>query len=369
MSTIFGKNPATAAQISAPVFEGYGIEVNGDLLALQESYEDQLSIIRSIHAMDMEELKARTDVRQLQESGASEEAIAERMNEYEATTESMVKTVWEKVKEFFRNLWGKLRAFFDSVVRYFDAAFRSGEEFAKKYEADLKKLNLDGYEYKMYEYTHLDDEVDEKEIKANADQLLQIAVDAATAAGSASASETLRQALEDRKDKKEERLEEFRGALVGGGSLTAQQFKEKLFAYFRGGATDEKDKKNVKVDINAIIAVLKDVKAKGRVDKLMKKTDEELSGILKKIDEISKKVSAAKADGDEYKASLDSGKTVSYSKDTQQLALEALRILSSEFSAMKDIQLQFFRAWRSAWAERTAVYKMVCLNAFRYKKK
>lgn len=364
---IFGNS--FTSPFNVPVYEGYGVEVNGDLIALQESYEDQLDTVKAIHAMDMEELRMKADVRQLQESGASDEKITERMQKFEIATESMLNDAWKSIKAFFAKLLGKLRAFFDTVIKFFDGVFRSGESFVKKYEAQLKKLDLTGFEFKMYKYTHLDEPIEDPKVaKKRVEDLLASVSDMAAAAGNASAAEHVRQRVEELKERREDELEELRGALVGGGRLSKEEFKEKLFAYFRNGATGEEDKKEEKVSIDQIIDTLKNTGAKNDALKFIKSVEEEFANLTRKISEIEKKVANAKPSASVTIGDKQNEHEVTYTKESQQLALEAIRTLSGFFSATKEIQMQVFRAWREAWAERNATYKSVAVAAFRYKK-
>ena len=91
------------------------------------------------------------------ELAAVHEGVALESSQYQAVVEASVASVFAKVKEFFKKLWEKVKAFFHSVKRYIDAIFMSGKEFAKKYDADIRKAtNLKDFEYKMYKYTNID---------------------------------------------------------------------------------------------------------------------------------------------------------------------------------------------------------------------
>lgn len=363
--SIFGKGYNNST-VTAPVYEGYGVDVNGDILAITESFDDQLEIVKALHAIDMEELAMRSDVRQLRESGADLSSIEERQQQYEAVTEGMVKNAYQKIKEFFSKLWGKIRAFFASVVRYFDSLFKSSKEFATRYERDLKKLDLQGFKYKMHKYTNLDglklERIDRKEVVQSIFKGLK-SVDA-----SEQGLEKLRAEIEEQRQNKDKDVAELRGLFVKKGPLTAEEFAEALYAYFRNGATSDDDAVEQDVNIEEIISTLKETKAKKEVEDFAKKNDEEFSKILKDISEIERKLATAKE--------KDGGYTVKHSDNeasvptkASSLVLEQLRLAASFLSTQKDIEMQFFRAWRTAYAERESVYKHVCLAAFRYKRK
>lgn len=362
--SIFGKGYYT---VTAPVYEGYGVDVNGDILAITESFDDQLEIVKALHAIDMEELAMRNDVRQLRESGADLYAIEERQHQYEAVTEGMVKNAYQKIKEFFSKLWGKIKAFFASVVRYFDGLFKSSQDFAKKYEHQLKKLDLLGFKYKMHKYTNLDD-VDTTVVDRKA-TIEEVFDDLKEVDGSEEKIKELQKEIEELRENKDENVAIMRGKFVKKEMpLTQEEYTGVLYAYFRNGATSDDDMEEQPVEIEHILTVLKDTKAKKGVEKWAKKNDEEFSKILKDISEIERKLANAKEKDGKYTVKH-SDYEASIPTKASSLVLEQLRLVAGMISTQKDIEMQFFRAWRTAYAERESVFKRVCLAAFRYKRK
>ena len=365
--SIFGKGYNNFT-VTAPVYEGYGVDVNGDILAITESFDDQLEIVKALHAIDMEELAMRSDVRQLRESGADLYAIEVRQQQYEAVTESMVKNAYQKIKEFFSKLWGKIKAFFESVARYFNSLFKSSKEFATRYEPELKELDLSGFKYKMHEYTNLDD-VDKKVTDRKA-KIEEVFAKLKAVDGSEEKIEELKKKIDDLRENKDENAAKMRGEYVKkeGMRLTQEEYAEVLYAYFRNGATSDDDMEEQPVEIEHILTVLKDTKAKKEVEDFAKKNNEEFSRIIREISEIERKLATAKEKDGSYTVSH-SDNEASVPAKASSLALELLRLSASEVSVQKDIEMQFFRAWRTAYAERNAVFKRVCLAAFRYKRK
>jgi hypothetical protein len=370
--SIFGRSQTvTGSTVTAPVYEGYGVEVNGDILAIQESWEDQLAVIEALHSLDMEELSLRGDVKTLQESSASETEIDARYEQYQTVTESMVKDAWEKIKEFFAKLWGKIKAFFKSVVRVFDGIFRSAESFVKKYKSDLKKLNLRDYKYKMFNYTHIDDDLGSlEEVKTMADELYAEATKASVSGYTEVALSNLDAKMTKMRENKEDMLDEIRGDVVDKGSLSVEQFAHELFAMFRGGAKSKEDKQEISVNIDTIITTIEKAgDGKKKADEFGKKVDAEFSRIIKDIDALAAKVKGTKAEGTHVDVDLGEGKggKRKVKSDGVSKVVEALRVYSGIFSSTKSIQLQAFRAWQDAWKERNSTYKTVCTSAFRHK--
>lgn len=384
VSTIFGKTvkPSENEGIEVPVFEGYDVLDDGDLIALQESYEDQLSIVKQIHQIDTEMLLMESDINALQENeDVSEYEIEQREEAAEVVVEASVKGAWESIKQFFRNLAGKLKAFFDSVVRYFDGLFRSSAGFVSKYESQLSKLNLAGYKFKMHDYTHLEEPAkDATVMDAKGVKDLYHMVFDRTIAASPEGIERLKRQIESSRGEKEELLNGVRGDVLGGGPVTPDKFKHQLFSYFRGGAKSHDDRAEKAVEIRKIIASIKNTSAKAKIQAAEKATNDEFNDILKKIDALSKSVENSSGfksnDGENmHRADAPSptaGATtrrVNYNVNNRTVIVEGVRMLATFTTGIKDINMAFFREWRAAWAERDSAYKSICRGAFSYKAK
>jgi hypothetical protein len=358
--SLFGKS--TYSGNNAPVFEGYDCEVNGDLLAIQESYEDQLAVIEGLHALDMEELKFRGDLKSLTESSAADSEVEARVSEYDSVTESLIKNVWEKVKEYLNKIWGKFTAFFHSVKRFFDGLFKSGKDFATKYAEDLKNLKLDGFKYKMFNYENLDGGK-QAEIFETSKGALRAEVGDYKVIDSQPSADAVKKVIGDLDNAKEDVMNKVRGKLMDKGSLNSQDYKTALFGYFRGGAKNSDDTKELDVDINSIMSILKESQISTVTD-AEKKINDQFTDEIKQITDLEKKYKDAQ--DDMYKK--DSTATQAQ-KDKQAAIVAAVNKYATAFTEVKSIALEFFREWKSAFTERDRVYKSVCIHALRYKKK
>ena len=321
--TIFGRS---SYSYNIPVVEGYGVEVNGDILAIQESYDDQLAIIEAMYEIDMTEIEYRSQ-------GQENSALCE------STIKDKAKNAWEKIKAFFKKLWAKLKAFFESMKRFVNGLFMSGYKFAQKYKSQLEKLKLSGFKYEMFEYTNLDEEIDLNNID-NANEYVKKMVDRIKQ----SSIEESKKVITELRDMKDEHLNETRGFMLGKSPLTSEEYKEELYKYFHGGKTV---KTMQSVNINEVIKALLNKSQIKSVENLTKKIDNDLKDGLKKIDELKNA-----SDKDKQKESL---------------YLEFANILSPMFRNFTDVQLEMIRAWKDALVERNNVYKKVCIAAFRHK--
>lgn len=355
MATIFGKNNNSDTQI--PVFEGYSVEFGGAMQALQESFDDQLNIVQAIHAMDCEDLGHRKSIKALQESGADQAEIDAANQKFEVTMEGLAGNAWEGIKKFFSNLAGKFKAFFASVIRFFNGFIKSGKDFATKYEKELRRLTLSGYKVKLYKY-------DESKLKANEaagfltkaeSTLKSLLVDAPESAS----ADTLKAAIEKIQEKKEDVMDELRGEYTSGGSIKSSEYSEALFGHFRSGAKGESDKEEVSVEIGTIITTLKDeepLKAAQAADTASNKAFQEKITKVGKMEKAANDAIGKKGNSEgenNTKAYL-----VSYAHKEAGL-----------FSEACTVAMQFFTAWKTAITERESAYKSVCTSAFRYKEK
>ena len=230
----------------------------------------------------------------------------------------------------------------------------------------MKKLDLYEFKYKMHKYDNLsglDLKVTNRKDVIDSTFAILKSID-----GSKKGLENLRSKIEEQRENKEQEAAIMRGLFVDKGPLTQEEYSQTLYSYFRSGATSDDDMEEQPVEIEKIIAVLKDTKAKKEVETWAKKNDEEFSKILKDINEIERKLSTAKEKDGSYTVKHADNEARVPAK-ASSLALEQLRLCASTVSVQKDIEMQFFRAWRTAYAERDSVYKRVCLAAFRYKRK
>jgi hypothetical protein len=329
-------------EIEAPVYEGYDCEFNGDLIMIQEGFEDQLAIIESLYNIDMAELEYKKEVKGLTEAAE----IEAKTTEFESALEGMIGNTWEKIKAFFTTMWGKMKAFFKTAVSYIDDFVKSNKDFVTKYESQIKDgaaKNPD-FTYVMYKYN-------DAAIKGdNSYNFLEKAQDALKeflpANVSTETSEDLNKKIGDLIDKKEDTMNKLRGTYVGESNLNSSEYEKALFNHFRKGEKGPK-----KININEVISVLKSGNGASFASGAAKFVDKLF------IDEIIKI--------NTWAASSDSAKKGSEDKDLNK-KFTALANLAhkyaSAFSEARSIALQYFRAWKQALTERDTAYRSICVK-------
>lgn len=368
VSRIFGSfnsNSNIDESITAPVFEGYNIEDDGDLIALRESYEDQLGIVKAIHEADLNGIALEAQVKTLKQSGASDEEISAQVEDQYVLTEASIKSIWEKIKQFFRTLWGKIKAIFASIIQQFDRLFLNGKKFASKYKNDLAsiKSKLSGFTYEMFKYTNLESDVDVPDFSK-----LEVAEGVVNMSNYdadkiAAAKEALDKAVETYDDY----VAQFRAELSGGsGKLTDAEYSEALYAFYRGGAKSKDDRQDVAVNIDNILSALGENRPTG----ILKKTEDKINKIFQKqlgnIAKAERKFEGASANSSGNFKVGDNENVLPAARD---LVLQALRFSGKTTSATQSVVLKKIKAYRTAWGERESVYKAVCVAAFGYARK
>ena len=66
--------------------------------------------------------------------------------------EGMVGDVFEKIKSFFKKVWEKIKGWWNTIAKYFQALFTSQAEFVKKFKKELTEKSTTGFKYSAYKY-------------------------------------------------------------------------------------------------------------------------------------------------------------------------------------------------------------------------
>ena len=171
-----------------------------------------------------------------------------------------------KAKEWFLNIWEKVKALFKRFFSMFDSLIKSDKEFISKYEKDLLKVTgTDKFKYKGFKFTFPGEGGNKVNIDGDA--------------YSKQKSEVLMKNTED--FDLEELKEKIRGSVIGdNGSYSASEFSKELFSTFRGGESAKEEIEGIRV--TDIISQLK--------GSAKKKTDAEkaMKGIKRGIDDAIK---------------------------------------------------------------------------------
>lgn len=309
--------------------------------------------------------------------------------------EGAFKNAFAKIKEFFIKLKDKVIEFLHSIKRYLDGIFKSDQDWVKKYKNDLKNLksgDLKDYEVKMYTYTHLENDTG---IQEKLEYELGKTVDRINAyifGHKDDSSEVDDDAFDEEMDKKY--ADFIKGLGLDADPEDNDDITEKIFSYYRDGATSESDKDDVSVASNMsswISALEGSGKALSAYDKEIAASKKGYEKIIKYIDGVEKKVDKLNiSDGkpgsfstsgverlkDENGMYTGNVKKNDKSVDNKISTTQAqsnitarLRALSSTASKMQTTANQALTAKKTAYVERNGAYKKALMGAFAYARK
>lgn len=160
----------------------------------------------------------------------------------------------DKVKEIIKKFLEFIKRVFNEFIARLNGMFRS-EKYLKKHLKDLNKFNSDHeFEYSGYEFTHIRDSKPDVLVY---DLVMGSAVPIASGTVSQSANggdlgKNIKDAYDKFKDElNEDYYDKVRGHLIdANGGVTASDFPDELFAYFRD---DSSDRTEFTVDSSRVI--------------------------------------------------------------------------------------------------------------------
>lgn len=322
---------AKPQELQAPVYEGYEFDNYGVQNIAMESYEDSLAVMEAVS--DLYILTVR-------ESSA------------EVLTEAAKEGVLKRIEATLTKLWGKIMAFFESIVRHLDSMVKSASDFAAKYEKKIIERNLSGFKFKAFKYTIPG--APDKDASTAEKHIVDVATAVRSAIESADiGSENAKALITKLREQHEASMDGVRGAIVKKGDVKAGEFSEELFAYFRGGAKTKEDKVENPIDIKSIIATAKEgEKLKAAIKAAKAETNKSFNTYIKDFRNAAKKVEFGEGEGKE------AGSAAAFAG--------ICKAYQNEITSTKSIMLQFYSAWISAVKERDNSYKSIMRSALSY---
>ena len=102
-------------------------------------------IIEMYESKSREEIVSEILVRYADKEDITKEEIEEAEEELEKVTEASIKDIFARIKDALLKLWAKVKAFFVSVRKFFDALILNGKDFAKKYKNEITNVKEFNY--------------------------------------------------------------------------------------------------------------------------------------------------------------------------------------------------------------------------------
>ena len=325
----------------------YNPGIEGALAIVAESEENYNKIMKAIGISELNYFEA-TGVEMVYEAGK-------------------IRALFDKVIEFFENLIKKVKAMYQRFVQWLDQYTKGGEEFVKKYETTIKNKDLTGFKYEGFKFDNLGDIksvlfTDGKkamgavsEVFADATDLKDFKFDASrTKDGSAYTKSPVEKKVDEYRAiaNSPDREDELRGEVFGnGGKVSAGEFTEKLFSFFRSGATGKKstttlDGDDVKESLTHIKSAKTDI---ANAKKAAKEVQEEIQKVITKLKTAKKKMEN------------------SYNTTDGGAVVSAVSACIKDYKTMMNLNVTIKGAYLSALRDRNRQARSMCFKALGYK--
>jgi len=277
-----------------------------------------------------------------------------------------------KAKEFFLNIWEKIKAIFKKVLIQFNSWFKSDKEFIKKYEKDLNLAKNRGFgdkEIKWYNYKFYRDKSYTEKIEKGAESFnvtdLKDALNTIKGYSKVDVPVPANNDLKDWQDlnKKlnetetvKEVYDKFRGEFVGEGSVEAGEFVKKFKEHLQGGET--KDDVKLATALPVCVDFLKSSEnIKKHLNDLLAYNKKSIDNAIRCLNNIAKELKKSTSDG--------MGEANQLAGVKHSVATKVIEILKGHKNILvtaNGVQLQCLKS-----ASRQA--KAVCVAALTYTRK
>lgn len=212
----------------------------------------------------------------MQAVGVAELAVFESTGEEMVYEAGDVKGFFGKMKEFFLNLWEKIKGLFKKFFAMFDTYVKNDKDFVNKYKKDILSANTKGFKYKGFNFTL--DAIDVQKAGNKIDGLLP------------DGTPTDKNGMEDFIKKFEDRVElveKMRGAAVGESSLEAAEFTKELFKKLRSGEDTKEEMDNISAH-DQLIAISQNSNLKKAAEKQYKDMEKEIKDVINVLEKAEK---------------------------------------------------------------------------------
>lgn len=321
----------------------YGHSMGATRIAMESVEELHEIFMESFYNAEQIELEAAT------------EGVEVAGSKFESALEANNVSVLQRIKDFLKKLWEKVKAFFHNVKRFVSSVVMSGKDFAKKYKADIGKIKgLKDFEFEMYKYDdkRIDDVPSISDTEAATEAIFKgISASVDTAFGGKS-EEEIQKAVKSAKDAFDDKWEDaIRGEYVGKSKVSSDDYDEELFKYFRNGASDAQDKEKREFsEVASLAKIMTDSKADSNLDKLYSKQEKVYKKAEKMITDYEKELKAKEGTKDNTKV--------------QSAVSTICSEMTSAVSKVQSISNKLMSAWKTAYKERDAAYKSCIMAAF-----
>lgn len=209
--------------------------------------------------------------------------------ELEYFSEAEKGTFIEKVKQFFRRMWEKIKSLGKTFMLHIDKITKSNSGFVKKYKTEIEKGDVAKCEHKGFKFTDVELHI------SNADGAVHAVSGEDLSSIKSMTKEAANSFLEKHKDLTECE-KKLRGKILGkNDALDAKQFRDELFKALRDGKSEkEKLDGNAMSNKQVVDLLLDGGSAKSNVKAAAKRLDATMGNLIKQLDKTAKDMAKEK---------------------------------------------------------------------------
>lgn len=321
--------------------EKYGRD-NGLHVAIQESYQDIVSIYEAIAVLDIQNILYKQKTGTLMESTVVMEGFKERVTE-----------IWKKIKEWITKLWNKIKVFFKNLIVRMQSLFMSGKDFVNKYKKELEKVKSKKVTIKNTFKYDMKNLFDKNSMKDMTSMLLDGFNDIITLSKEVDKKanndqdtskylESAKEKIAKMKESEDEKLDDARAMMANvSGKLDSSEYAEALKVSFQGGDRVPGDKQFTVSE--AMDFLLKDY------GKKVKEFESEFNNVCAAI---NRQNDTMKNTAEKFENS-----------DLKSIMIELASYVSTFSSKVITIMNTYVSVWKTTVNSANAVMKKVCVRA------
>lgn len=272
-----------------------------------------------------------------------------------------------KIKAFFKKIFEKIKSIIKKIIMVINSFTMSDKKFVKKYEKDLRKVNMTDFEFNGYDFKKTDKFADDVVKKMEVDEEAELeAIEKIQKGDDEINIKTLKKVINSiTQDDIDEAIEKGRGNIIGDGNkYTESEFREEL----RDKLYDEKENLDDKqIDILYCLRTITDTKENlkeiSKLEKALTKLEKEIDKAYTRLEKEAysdEKTQLASAKADDAKENI---------KETTNKYVKGIDIASKILKGCTSSYLIVTSMLSQRTKDRNRQCKAICIKALNYKPK
>lgn len=271
-----------------------------------------------------------------------------------------ISSMFQKFKQFFINLWQKIKGLIKKFISLFDSYTKSDKDFVNKYRRHLLSVNMKNFEYKGYEFS--DSKLNSFDVDKDAFAKATGAVSGYKSEGFSDKAQTVCDDFISGVSNSSDIEDKMRGAILKGlgssmSTADGSEYTKELFILFRNNEDSKSTLTNLSIS-DQLGYILNTKDAIKNAKKEETSFNKRIKDVIKNLNTMEKKlVNETPNTSDDAQTKLQSAqiqacsKTISFTRTASNLATTAL---GAYLTALKD---------------RNRQAKSICVAAMNYKPK